>query len=449
MKNQKALTEIRNGNVVIRIYKAKAIKNGRQYTSYLFGDYSQGTRKIRSFAVLDDAKVKAREVAAAIHSGQTDSTEWSNLERLEAHQAMEAVAPTDLSILSACQLFTQAVTILGGHKDLLAACQFWKDHRPTQPLKPKAANEAVPQFLAAHHASARRQRTIKSYLSQFATNFGSISLHDISHADLKTWIDAQPWKPKTRNEHLQAISQLYKEAARNNWVAQDCNPAQGIDRRKAPRGLVQIFTPVEAQQILDRLGVKAPELVPFFACWCFMGARKEELSRLNWPEVNRAVQVGHFELSGTQTKTGEPRVVAVTDNLRKWLELYRQERGPLLPNRWQSMSQLDDLGKFIARNTNIPWRKNAPRHSFGTYLFKLNKDIGETVRSMGNSITEFQRSYWNKAHVVTEKEAAAWFAIEPKVKGDIVPITNQNAVETHAGFLASESCQQSRVNASA
>ena len=69
-----------------------------------------------------------------------------------------------------------------------------------------------------------------------------------------------------------------------------------------------------------------------------------------------------------------------------------------------------------------PWRDNAPRHSFGTYYFKITKDPGEVIKAMGTSLKEFETSYWNKSRLVTEDSAREWFGIYPEIPENVVPL---------------------------
>jgi hypothetical protein len=118
-----------------------------------------------------------------------------------------------------------------------------------------------------------------------------------------------------------------------------------------------------------------------------------------------------------QTKTGRERSTPVLPNARAWLEKFRQDNGTVLPSRWGSRNKLDELPSYIARKTGVRWRDNAPRHSFGTYYFKLCKDTGKVVMAMGNSVPEFERHYWCKCINVTDDVAKEYFNIFPCTAG--------------------------------
>lgn len=104
------------------IYKREQRKKAQRYTSYLVPDYSSGQRVLKSFASLPEAKQKAHEIAEGTAEGKTDFLSWADDLRVEIRKSLEALEPTGLTLLPASQLLAEAVKILGGHSELLAAC---------------------------------------------------------------------------------------------------------------------------------------------------------------------------------------------------------------------------------------------------------------------------------------------------------------------------------------
>ena len=409
----KAAFLIQRGNVKVPIYAREQTKNGSVYRSYSLPDHSGGRRKIWTFADMSEAKEKATEIAEATQNGKTEILQWEEGLRTEIRKSLEAVKTTGKSLLPACQLFSQAVQILGGKSDeLLAACQHYTHHRPDKPFTPKPTKEAAREFLATKKLkiSTRRLRALSSYVNRFADKFDSVLLNEISPVELQDLVDANNWAPKTHNDFLGAVSLLYREAQFRNWVPANCNPAKKIKRKKVIRSTVNVFEPWEAKQILTCIGA---DLVPFLALWLFGGIRKEEISRLSWQQVNRGLETGWIFIEAKQTKTGVERSVPVADNLMQWLKKHQKLDGYVMPERWRTMSKIDELPNYVSRKSGVKWKSNAPRHSFGTYYLKICKDPSEVVKAMGNSLTEFEKHYWCKAKSITEEVAQAWFDIRP------------------------------------
>jgi hypothetical protein len=116
--------EVRRGNVLVKVYKTKAVKGGHGYTSYVVSDYSKGKRKCWSFADEKQARAKVAEIADALAEGKTYVLLWEEGLRAEIRKALQAVEQTGISLLPAWQLFAEAVKILGGTDQLLTAFTF-------------------------------------------------------------------------------------------------------------------------------------------------------------------------------------------------------------------------------------------------------------------------------------------------------------------------------------
>lgn len=253
-KKRKPTFTIQRGNVNVPGYKRNQVKNGKLYLSYAVPDHRNGTRKLWTFANLTNAKEKATEIAEATASGKIDVLDWQDGLRADMHAALDAIKPTGMSILPACQLFAQAVNVVGGPDELLVACQHWKLHRPNKPLTQKTVKCGVQEYLLKQtKISRRRLRTVTSYLRTFYAGFGDLSLHGVGTVELRDFADARKWAGKTFNEFLCAVGLLYKEAELRNWVPKGFNPTRGVRREKLKGATIHVFEPWEAKQLLSRV----------------------------------------------------------------------------------------------------------------------------------------------------------------------------------------------------
>lgn len=354
---------------------------------------------------------------------------WEDDLRAELRKAIEAVQPTGTTILPAAQLFAEAVKVLGGHEQLLAACNFWVKNRPDKPCTPKPAKEAAAAYLqsSVSRVSRKRLRNLMNYLSFFTREFGDLSLHNIEAGALKDFVTNRKWSGKTRNDFLGAVGLLFKEAQLRRWVPEGFNPAKAIGRFKEARSTIGNFEPWEGKQLLERLRLKSADLVPALALWMFAGIRLYEIARLTWPEIDRGLTTGFIELEAAKTKTGEPRSVPVTDKLKVWLALNRKDCGTVMPVFWLTPTKsaddrLSELPRHITRKTGVVWKDNAPRHTCATFRFKVTKDAGAVVQAMGTSLAKFERHYWNKSKFVTDEMAREWFGIYPDGEEKLVSL---------------------------
>ena len=139
-------------------------------------------------------------------------------------------------------------------------------------------------------------------------------------------------------------------------------------------------------------------------------------------QVREGLLSGGILLPASMAKTNRSRTVSICTNLRAWLTGYLPSDGPLLPAEWQAMERLDELPSFASRKSGVPWLRNGPRHSFGTYFLRLSGDPGKTTAEMGNSLAQLDRHYHSHAKAITREVAERCFAVMPKVDQNIEPM---------------------------
>ncbi len=412
--------------VSVPIRKLTAIKNGVAYTSYEIADYSSGRRVRHQRSNLDEAKAKAKEVCECLAAGKRDVLQWSDDLRIEIRHGLKLLEGTRVGIDRACAVFADALKILP-EAEILPACRAWKDKRPNRRLMPKKACDAVSDFLSLREkrVSERRYRSDRSYLGQFEAKFGERMLHEITTLELKDWAISKGWSAKTKKDALGLVRQLYADAVERNHAAE--NPVK-IGRENTRKGQgkedIKIFRPEEVQRILDAV---EDRLKPFFAVTFFSGLRKEEASRLTIVQVREGLQSGGIFLPASMAKTNRSRTVSICANLGAWLNRYLPLNGTLLPVEWQAMRRLDELPGYASRKSGVPWQRNGPRHSFGTYFLRLTGDPGKTTAEMGNSLAQLDRHYHSHAKAVTREVAETYFAIVPKLEAKVVQAATMQA----------------------
>src|SRR5215472_2514018 len=78
---------------------------------------------------------------------------------------------------------------------------------------------------------------------------------------------------------------------------------------------------LEQEQYERLLEELPPNLKALFVCGYHTGARKNELRRIQWPQVDR--EGGLIRLEGGQTKNKRPRVLPIYGDMPRWLEHQR------------------------------------------------------------------------------------------------------------------------------
>jgi len=431
----------KGGNVRVRIYIITRRKNGQAYTEYKVVDYfsTPPKRKLWAFAEETEARQKATELAESIAKGQQEPAQLAEYQRRDFVEAVDLLRRYELDLKTAVSLLCEAIDIIGGQPGhLRIAAQFYKTNRPSKPFEPKQTDNAVAEFLATQTGIVcqRRHQALTCYLGQFLKVFSGRKLDQVNQCDVEALLETKKWSPKTTNDFLGMIGLLYKFAQKGyrNWVPAGFNPAKDIDRLAIGEGDVELMEPDEAEQMLARIH---PDLIPFLVLWCFTGCRKEEAARVTWQQVNSALKTGELELRRDQTKNGRARrkrgarKMPLLPNARAWLEWWLRKHGPsdsemVLPLRWNTLSQLSDLPKFIRRNTGITWKENGPRNSYISYRSKITGNVVDVADEAGNSPAKIERHY--RAKSVLLETAHAWFNVMPPPDGNIVPMPEPKAV---------------------
>ena len=430
----------KGGNVRVKIYVTTTKKNDHTYTEYKVCDYITipGKRKLWTFAEETDARQKANELAESIANGQEEPAPLTEYQKHELAEAVELLRPFEINLKMAVSLFCEAMDIIGGQPGhLRIAAQFYKTNRPDKPFESKRADHAVAEFLTAQKQAVcqRRYQALDCYLNQFLEQFSTRTLDTINKGDMEAFLEKKTWAPKTFNDFLGMIGLLYKFAQKGyrNWVPPGYNPAKDVDRRPNGEGDVELMEPEQAQQMFQRIH---PDLIPFLVLWCFTGCRKEEAARVTWPQLNFALKTGELELRKEQTKNGRARrkrgarKMPLLINARAWLEWWLQKNGPrdsgmVLPLRWNTLTQLSDLPKFIRRNTGIVWKNNGPRNSYISYRSKITGKVVDVADEAGNSPAKIERHY--RAKSVVLETAQAWFNVMPPTDENIVQMPKSEA----------------------
>lgn len=441
MKNR---ITVRHKGVSVDISISKSVKKSVEYPEYIIADYvSAPGKRIRHVRSTEEAaREKAREIAEALTGDQQEILEWNENQRADIRQALKIVDGTGVGIDRAAFIFAEAGRLIGTD-EILTACWAWKNNRPDKPITPKRTDQAVDSFLDAKKTkvSERRHRNLTCYLGQFKRRFAARNLHEITTNHVQELIEEKTWGIKTQNEFLGAVGLLYEFAHTSNrdWVAPDYNPAGAIHRLEAKGGNIQVFQPWEARQMLERIEIDTPELIPFLVLWLFTGCRKEECARVTWQHVHAAVKTGVIVLTKDETKNKDGREVTLLENAKAWLTWWLRKFGPrntgrVLPSRWNTMTQLDALPKYVARNTGVVWKDNACRHSFITYRCKITGNVVAVSDECGNSPAIIEKHYRKKS--VLPETAKEWFAIMPPKEADnVIPMSVANEEKQAAAAL--------------
>ena len=195
--------------------------------------------------------------------------------------------------------------------------------------------------------------------------------------------------PRTVNTYLIAFKQFYRWAVREKICAK--NPFENIKAKKAEQVAGIIYLTREERA---RIFEARPPISVYIALYA--GLRRGEISRLQWEDVDLKNRWIHVK----KTKTGRPRYVPISAELKKYLAGVPQTGQSVCgwdEKFYQSKVELDDLiERLPALATKIRW--NVFRHTFASLLAQSGKiSIDQICAMMGNTPEVCRRHY---AHLI-------------------------------------------------
>lgn len=372
--------------------KAREATYGRHWVAF-----SEGGKRIRrEFGDLDEAKTEAERILTAMVNGETKALSLTSTEARE---------------------YGLAVGILKGRATIADAARFFVANGMTEVAR-KTVPDAVTEFIDEKEKANRSKvhtSDLKYRLKRFAKDFPG-QLGEATKPQILDWLLGLKLSPRGRKNYANSIANLFRWARDDRRYLPEGRPTAGerlTKRSDTDDGAedVVVYKPAEVRAILERLSKVRPEFVPFVAIGAFAGLRTAEIQRLDWSQVD--IGQGHIEIKKRNAKTRARRLVPILPNLAKWLAPFSGGQGRVSPfGRTQYLVQRETEKTREGDAAKIDWKRNALRHSFGSYRLAITKSETQVALEMGNSPAML---YANYRGITTESAAVEYFAIEPEV----------------------------------
>lgn len=367
------------------------IKN-RNTVTHMLVWYSGGKRNRRGIADRKTAVQTANSIVESLAEGRGKMTEIT-IQELQYYQDCEAK--------------------LGGIP-LIKAVDFYLAHNGSSTQKPMTLEKVVDEFILWNknrNISERQRRTYRHHLHNLRDSMGTVMIERIRSVDIDKYLNQSRWSDRTRKNHQASIIQLFKYAKRTGYLPRDLTSeaenAQPINVIKTDK---EVWSVSELRQVLN---AATWNVLPFIAITAFSGIRAAELARLEWSDIQWDEGVIH--LSKSVTKTQNARLAPLTENLKAWLQPYRNLEGSIFKSLRISHNPYRALGE-MAREKNITWKPNASRHSFATYYLALTQDPAKTSLACGHSMNMLMNTYktvYVNGKPVTKELAESYFSLMP------------------------------------
>lgn len=409
--------------VTAKIYTTnRRAKNGQLYTEHTLVYHEAGRRTRRVFADLSDAKREAEVVLSKIANGQIAVLSLTTTDRENYVHAMEELEGTGVPLLAAVREYRAAHDLLGGKGTLNEAVRhFLAAGTPEIVVKP--VGEVVAELLEAKRDDGVSEvylTDLELRLRRFAESFRR-PIGEIPTRDIEDWLRGLSTGARNRNNFAAVITTLFSFAKRAGYLPRDrATAADLLTRAKVKAKDIQIFTVEETRCLLNRLRTFRPDLLPFAAIGAFAGLRTAEISRLEWSDIRW--DQGHIIVSADKAKTAQRRLVPIQPNLAKWLEPYRTATGKVSPFKRSNFAIVREVEQVVRHSEgtgelqSLEWKRNALRHSYGSYRLPIVKSAAELALEMGNSPRMIFQHY---RELVTPADAAAYWQIQPPTRTSV------------------------------
>ena len=317
-----------------------------------------------------------------------------------------------------------AFAALGDAYSLSDAVQFFlANHRP--PEFTIALSEGLKLYLDDKERDGLRPRSLsgtKRVLTAFYNANDDPQVHEVSRQaveshlkGLRSMDGVTPAKRKSWNSHRSELSQFFTWAMAEDlstsrpWCF--TNPVEKVRRYNAKQVAEQrprksTTDPDKLRHIFSFLmRYRGGQFVKTFALAYFAGIRPSrddsELTKLAAHETDYInLKTGQIFIPAQFSKTKNDRRITITDNLRAWLEAYRDF--PIIPKNYST-----PLTKI---RTHFDLQRDETRHSYISYHVALHRSVGDAALQAGNSET-IVRKHYLKLH--TKEEGSDFFSIVP------------------------------------
>jgi len=276
-------------------------------------------------------------------------------------------------------------------------------------------SDAVEKFIlrnANQNFSSPYQTDCRRHLAVIGESVGTMNLRDLKESDLSAALQAaSKGRSARRFQNLRGtVNALFSFAQTKGWLQSDKkHEAAKVEIPNDPNpnaGMIVFYTPEEMVTVLKNID---KPMLPWVVLSGLAGLRTSEVHRLTWEMIRFSSKVLILEKAFTKTK--RRRVIPLCDSLVKILKPLAGE-GRIydcsmvhFEYRMRMAWPTGEDGKPL-----VPKRRNALRHSYGTYRFALLQDEQKVSAEMGNSPTELREHY---AEIALPEDAKKWFSIMP------------------------------------
>ena len=374
---------------------------------------ASGKRKITQYKSEKDAKSFAKQEWDNFRTLGEDFSDLSKEERKQAVEAWKLAKKNDLQLINIVKFGVERMCPEGGVKRL---------------------HEVVSEFVqikerrnAKGDLKERSLRDARARAKMLSNLLGNLKVNEVSGKNLKNALLGIGKSFRTLKNYRSIWSEIFKFAKQRKYILD--NPFDDLSKEDVkeivgsgddwnPPGILELN---EAELLLNT-ALANPELklLPAVVLGLFCGIRTEEIKQLKWKNLKLDDSSPHLVVPREIAKKRRMRHVQIPSNAKEWLLQCHDRTGTIVENRFENdyqrrfRSLMFKCG-FIQKekgNLKSKWKRNAMRHSFGTYHFALHGDSMKTSIEMGHK-TGDDVLFEHYRSLATHADAKAYFDIRP------------------------------------
>lgn len=375
--------------------------------------YGKGSRLY--FENLEDAKIKAKQLAIEHRNKGVEAIDFPTELRVEAAACHALLKPHGVSLRQAVDHY------LAYLKD--------ENHRNSS----RRVRECIDDYLALREMQRKTGeladhtiREIRTRMKQFKAAWGEMPIMAITRPVVKEYFDNQQavgMKPRSRMNIRANLTSFFNHCLERGWI--DHSPCVRI-KIKIPDHEVSILTSEQAKGLLKAASEDghADKMVPYFAVCLFAGLRPNEAMQLDWSRIR--FEDGRIEILAHTSKIRRRRWAKIEPNGLEWLRPYKKTSGLIVGGissvTWKRHFNSIRVAAGLRHDPKIKsegaprrngkiWGQDVMRHSFASYWLATHKNAPALAEIMGNIVPIIRKHYES---TVLEGVAKAFWEILPR-----------------------------------
>lgn len=388
---------------------------GTSYRVSIPARIASGKRRLRQFRTEDEARKFARDEWANLRALGEDFSQLTKDERREAVQAWKLAKKHGVGLLETVEFAVVRLCPEGGERTVREIVEEFVGIKEERQRKGDLKNRSV--------------RDARSRALMLVTLFEDLPVNQLGGLALKQALLGLGRSFRTQRNYRSVWVEIMRFAKQRRYILD--NPFDELSKEdfKEIAGSgddwnpPEILTTDETERFIQT-AFKHPELDLGAAVTLglFCGVRTEELKQLQWKWIHLGDEEEEAQVTIPReiAKKRRLRTVPIPENAIEWLLRCPCRTGAVTKSefendyqrRFRKLLDLADFGDFEKGRWLSRWKRNAMRHSYGSYHFALENDSIRTSVNMGHK-TGDEVLFEHYRSLVSKSAAERYFDIKP------------------------------------